>query len=167
MTLATRRAFLGLLAASGIAAAACHTPSAVQRNGRRVVVLGASLAGLSAAYNLVRSGFEIVVLEAQNRPGGRVQTVRAPFVNGGYAEIGALRIPDVHVYTNKHRPAIYDTKERSRVAACADVARRASHQSVPACRRRTSVLPNQNRVLARRSARRSGRAQDDRYRHPR
>jgi monoamine oxidase len=50
----------------------------------------------------MRSGFEIVVLEAQNRPGGRVQTVREPFVNGGYAEMGALRIPDVHRYTNKY-----------------------------------------------------------------
>lgn len=100
--LMTRRTFLGILAASGIAAAACHTPSPGQGNGRRVVVLGAGLAGLSAAYNLMRSGFEVVVLEAQNRPGGRVQTVRAPFVNGGYAEMGALRIPDVHVYTNKY-----------------------------------------------------------------
>lgn len=98
----TRRSFLGILAASGIAAAGCYTPSAGQGNGQRVVVLGAGLAGLSAAYNLMRSGFEVVVLEAQDRPGGRVQTVREPFLNGGYAEMGALRIPDVHVYANKY-----------------------------------------------------------------
>ena len=66
------------------------------------MLLGAGLAGLSASYNLARSGFEVVVLEAQDRPGGRVQTVRAPFVNGGYGEMGALRIPDVHRYTNKY-----------------------------------------------------------------
>ncbi|MDQ4102979.1 MAG: FAD-dependent oxidoreductase [Actinomycetota bacterium] len=41
-------------------------------------------------------------MEAQDRPGGRVQTVREPFVNGGYAEAGALRITDVHVHTNKY-----------------------------------------------------------------
>ena len=98
----TRRAFLAVLAASGIAATACYAPSPGQGTGRRVVVLGAGLAGLSAAYNLTRSGFEVVVLEAQDRPGGRVQTVREPFVNGGYAEAGALRISDVHVHTNKY-----------------------------------------------------------------
>lgn len=49
-----------------------------------------------------RSGFEVVVLEAQNRPGGRAYTVRDPFINGGYAELGALRIPNVHVHTNKY-----------------------------------------------------------------
>ena len=115
--LMTRRAFLGILAASGIAAAACHTPSPGQGNGRRVAVLGAGLAGLCAAYNLMRSGFEVVVLEAQDRPGGRVQTVRAPFVNGGYAEMGALRIPDVHVHTNKYidqfslKPKLFEYNE--------------------------------------------------------
>lgn len=113
----TRRAFLGILAASGIAAAACSRPSPGQGNGRRVVVLGAGLAGLSAAYNLMRSGFEVVVLEGQNRPGGRVQTVREPFINGGYAEMGALRIPDVHVYTNKYiaefglKPKLFEYNE--------------------------------------------------------
>lgn len=98
----SRRVFLGVLGASGITVGACYTASPSQGNGRRVVVLGAGLAGLSASYNLMRSGFEVVVLEAQDRPGGRVQTVREPFVNGGYAELGALRIPDAHVYTNKY-----------------------------------------------------------------
>ncbi|MDQ4009444.1 MAG: FAD-dependent oxidoreductase [Actinomycetota bacterium] len=98
----SRRAFLGILAASGIAAAGCYTPSPGQGNGQRAVILGAGLAGLSAAYNLMRSGFEVVVLEAQDRPGGRVQTVREPFLDSGYAEMGAIRIPDVHKYTNKY-----------------------------------------------------------------
>ena len=44
--------------------------------GERVVVLGAGLAGLTAAYNLMRHGYDVMVLEAQDRPGGRVQTVR-------------------------------------------------------------------------------------------
>ncbi|MCU1244392.1 MAG: hypothetical protein JWN02_302 [Acidobacteria bacterium] len=46
--------------------------------GRTIVILGAGIAGLTAAYELQKrnSGYEIIVLEAQNRPGGRSYTVR-------------------------------------------------------------------------------------------
>jgi monoamine oxidase len=98
----SRRTFLAMLGMTRLAATACDAPGPSRGNGRRVVVLGAGLAGLSAAYTLMRSGFDVVVLEAQNRPGGRVQTIREPFVNDGYAEAGALRIPDVHAHTNKY-----------------------------------------------------------------
>jgi monoamine oxidase len=40
-----------------------------------VAVLGAGLAGLSAARDLTRSGADVVVLEARERPGGRVEAV--------------------------------------------------------------------------------------------
>jgi monoamine oxidase len=67
-----------------------------------VVVLGAGLAGLSAAYNLMKNGYDVIVLEAQGRPGGRVYTVRDGFHKGGFAEMGALRIFENHTYTNKY-----------------------------------------------------------------
>jgi monoamine oxidase len=65
---------------------------------KRVIVIGAGLAGLVAAFELHRQGHEPVVLEAQNRVGGRVLTLRnlAP---GLYAEAGAMRIPRVHELT--------------------------------------------------------------------
>jgi monoamine oxidase len=45
-------------------------------NGRRVVILGAGIAGLSAAYRLRQAGYQCTVLEARDRPGGRVWTIR-------------------------------------------------------------------------------------------
>ena len=69
------------------------------------MILGAGLAGLAAAHELqkLRSGAEIVILEAQNRVGGRILTVRShmdqgttPFADGQYLEAGAHRIPETH-----------------------------------------------------------------------
>lgn len=109
-----RRSFLQMLTAatalpfatqSVVPAATSTSPSRstpVAPSGRQVVVLGAGLAGLSAAYNLMNQGYDVLVLEAQNRPGGRVETVREPFQHGGYAEMGAVRVIDTHEYTMKY-----------------------------------------------------------------
>jgi monoamine oxidase len=66
---------------------------------RRVIVVGAGMAGLVAAYELLRAGHDVVVLEAQQRVGGRVYTLREPFSDGLYAEAGAMRIPRSHQLT--------------------------------------------------------------------
>jgi monoamine oxidase len=65
---------------------------------KRVVVIGAGMAGLVAAFELARQGHEVVVLEAQNRVGGRVYTLR-DFAPGLYAEAGAMRLPRAHDLT--------------------------------------------------------------------
>jgi len=57
---------------------------------RKVIVVGAGLAGLAAAYELVAWGHDVTVLEARTRPGGRVWTLRSPFSDGLYAEAGAM-----------------------------------------------------------------------------
>ena len=44
--------------------------------GRRVVILGAGISGLVAAHELKKAGYTVTVLEARQRPGGRVWTVR-------------------------------------------------------------------------------------------
>src|SRR6516164_5570542 len=44
--------------------------------GTKVVVLGAGIAGLVAAYELRKAGFDCTVIEARDRPGGRNWTVR-------------------------------------------------------------------------------------------
>ena len=65
---------------------------------KTVVVIGAGIAGLVAAFELKRMGHRPVVLEAQNRVGGRIYTLRG-FAPGLYAEAGAMRIPRTHQLT--------------------------------------------------------------------
>ena len=66
---------------------------------RRVLIIGAGMAGLAAADVLLRAGHTPVILEARNRVGGRVCTLREPFSDGLYAEAGAMRIPRSHELT--------------------------------------------------------------------
>ncbi|MGE3267285.1 MAG: flavin monoamine oxidase family protein [Chloroflexota bacterium] len=66
--------------------------------GRRqtVVIVGAGLAGLAAAVTLTRAGVPVQLLEAADRVGGRVQTLREPFDDGLYAEAGGEFVDGGH-----------------------------------------------------------------------
>jgi monoamine oxidase len=90
----TRRSFLDAVGRAGGAAAVYETMVAMgmvnvpaafagppeiaadHGRGQRVVILGAGIAGLTAAYELNRAGYEVIVLEANHRAGGRSYTVR-------------------------------------------------------------------------------------------
>ena len=48
--------------------------SSAPESDRRVLIIGAGLAGLSCAYELKQAGFDVILLEARTRPGGRVRT---------------------------------------------------------------------------------------------
>jgi len=54
-----------------------------------VIVIGAGLSGLHAAATLEAVGLRVLVLEAQNRVGGRIHSMRQP---GGTAEAGGTYI---------------------------------------------------------------------------
>ncbi|HEY7615706.1 MAG TPA: FAD-dependent oxidoreductase [Terriglobales bacterium] len=102
-----RRTFLKLGALSAAAYGlrlpgdAATVQTTLPRGGppKRVVILGAGLSGLVAGYELTRTGHDVIILEAQRRPGGRVFTLRADFSDGLHAEAGAARIPDNHELT--------------------------------------------------------------------
>ena len=101
----TRRQFMqalgvaaGTLAASPLGALA-GTPNPPQA--RKVIIVGAGVAGLCAAYELEQLGHQTVVLEAHpSRVGGRVFTRR--FGDGQYGELGAMRIPQHHELTRHY-----------------------------------------------------------------
>ena len=64
-------------------------------NNKTVTIIGAGLAGLSAAYDLQRAGWQVTVLEARKRVGGRVHTLRN-FSDGLVAEAGGEFIDGQH-----------------------------------------------------------------------
>jgi monoamine oxidase len=62
---------------------------------RRVIVIGAGFAGLTAAYELTNLGFNVTVVDAQKRLGGRVHTVQ-DIVSGKTIEGGGELIGSNH-----------------------------------------------------------------------
>ena len=127
----TRRAFLNQVGRAGGAAAVYRTMAAMglmpepepwtgpvelspDTYGKTVLILGAGIAGLAAAYELTRSGYKCKVLEAQPHAGGRNFTVRhgsviseesaehgtteqkCEFDEGLYVNLGPGRIPYHH-----------------------------------------------------------------------
>jgi monoamine oxidase len=124
----TRRgmlAELGLLSGAGVSFAALQmlgmeSPASAKATdfalpagsgaGKRVVVLGAGIAGLVSAYELRKAGYVVTLLEARERVGGRAWTIRgndrivqndrplqqARFSAGQYFNAGPARIPSSH-----------------------------------------------------------------------
>jgi len=80
------------------------------RKGSTVIVLGAGLAGMLAAYELEKAGYKVQILEYQNRPGGRNWSIyggdkitemggatqNVGFAKGNYLNPGPWRIPHHH-----------------------------------------------------------------------
>ncbi len=81
--------------------------------GTKIVILGAGVSGMAAAYELGKAGYDCTVLEARNRVGGRNFTIRkgtvlemedrpqqvCAFSDGQYFNAGAGRIPTHHLAT--------------------------------------------------------------------
>jgi monoamine oxidase len=63
------------------------------QSGRRVIVVGAGFSGLTAAFELSQAGYDVTVVEARNRVGGRVVSmgdlVPGKIVEGGGELIGS------------------------------------------------------------------------------
>ena len=62
----------------------------------RVVVVGAGMAGLTAAHFLKEAGYEVVVLERESRPGGRIMSIER---NGETIDVGAQFIHSNYTLT--------------------------------------------------------------------
>jgi len=107
----SRREFLrrSVLIAGGLAFVSCNdlvapvvnSPGRLPgyRDPKKVVIIGAGIAGLVAGFELSRAGHHVTILEARPRIGGRVLTLREPFTDGHLAEAGAARIPSNHHLT--------------------------------------------------------------------
>ncbi len=106
-------------ALAGMALPIHHAPGAEKGIGADkdrsadVIVIGAGLAGLSAARRIKAQGASVIVLEARNRPGGRIQSQRLP--GGQVVDLGAQFIADAQ----SHVSALVDEAGLQRVSAAA------------------------------------------------
>ena len=95
----TRRAFLKRAAAAGaLTAGAGGAVAAPAPKIETILVVGAGLSGLVAAYRLREAGKRVILIEARGEAGGRVRTLRNYFDDGIYGELGAARVAETHEY---------------------------------------------------------------------
>ncbi|HEY9876959.1 MAG TPA: flavin monoamine oxidase family protein [Leptolyngbyaceae cyanobacterium] len=99
----SRKVFLRWLLASLVTGALPSTPALAAPTGGKVAIIGAGLAGLVAAYELQKQGWQATVLEARDRVGGRVYTRHEGFANGQYAEAGGEYIDSYQIHRQMHR----------------------------------------------------------------
>jgi len=100
---------LGLMPAVSANASTVDLP-ADSGKGIKIAILGGGIAGMVAAYEMGKAGYDCTVLEARERPGGRNWTIRrgttvnfldgtrqeCAFDEGHYFNAGPARLPSIH-----------------------------------------------------------------------
>src|SRR5216683_800210 len=101
---------LGLLPVPTSQASVLRLPKTLG-TGKNVVILGAGISGMVAAWELSKAGYNCTILEARGRAGGRNWTIRngtriemtdgttqtCTFEDGHYFNAGPARLPSQHV----------------------------------------------------------------------
>lgn len=106
----------------GIASANAAPPELGEGGrGKKVIVLGAGVAGMTSAYELSKAGYDVTIIEARDFAGGRCQTARkgfkltelggetqeCDFDDGLYINHGPWRIP-YHHHSTLHYTKLFN-----------------------------------------------------------
>lgn len=102
----SRRDFVRMLSAAGLFTAAgglspgpargSESPKPSQSGGEPVAILGAGLAGLTAAYRLLKAGIPCEIFEGSERTGGRVLTKTGFNEDAMFCELGGELVDSNH-----------------------------------------------------------------------
>lgn len=93
--MSTRREFLKILGTAGTAAILSRSAYS-QTRAKSCVIIGSGLAGLSAAFKLKNAGWQVTIIEARTRTGGRVFSHSLPQSKDLVCELGAEWVGESH-----------------------------------------------------------------------
>lgn len=91
-----RRDFLKILGAGSVGLAFSTQNIFAQKRKKSCVIIGAGFSGLAAAYKLKNAGWNVTVLEARDRIGGRVFSYSLPQNKDLICELGAEWVGESH-----------------------------------------------------------------------
>lgn len=114
--------------------ASCAATGDPDVSGKRVIVVGAGIAGLNAAQLMQKQGFEVTVLESRNRIGGRLwsdHSLGNATVDLGASWIHGIRFNPIHSLAQQHNipliewdydnSSFYDTEGNENPALAAKI----------------------------------------------
>lgn len=96
MTITNRREFLKIVGSATAGIAVASNSVFGQRRKRSCVIVGSGLSGLAAGFKLKNAGWDVTILEARNRVGGRVFSHTMPESGGLICELGAEWVGESH-----------------------------------------------------------------------
>ena len=91
-----RREFVKVIGASSVGIALSTQNIFAQKRKKTCVVIGAGFSGLAAAYKLKNAGWDVTVLDARDRVGGRVFSYSLPQNKNLVCELGAEWVGESH-----------------------------------------------------------------------
>ncbi|MEP7038231.1 MAG: FAD-dependent oxidoreductase [Acidobacteriota bacterium] len=92
----SRREFLKVIGAASLGVAASSHNVFAQRRKKSCVIIGAGFSGLAAAYKLKNAGWNVMILEARDRTGGRVFSYSFPNNKNLVCELGGEWVGESH-----------------------------------------------------------------------
>ena len=93
-------------------------------NGKKIAVIGAGAAGLSAAYFLARAGYQVDVFEKSNKAGGVVRNIIPDFRVSGYFvkwDVSLIEKMGANIKLNTPAPSFKELKDAGYEAAVCGV----------------------------------------------
>ena len=95
---------------------ACNKNDIAANRGKKIIIIGAGISGLAAGKKLKEQGYDVTLLESQEKPGGRLRTNRSLGIafDEGASWIHGINKNPITTLASQAGMETFETKDESR-----------------------------------------------------